>query len=210
LTIEQFKNFIRNSPWAIVLGYDSPNNDNLIEKAIDNVAQHFWNAYPWFFRFGSTTFSTASGTPNYEMEEDVDIIYEMTYADGDYTRYIKHRTGDDRAVKYNHAPQTGSVIREWDEYSYDNGLMTIRLSPTIDATYTVTIRYLRKYDNLGSIPDKFHPIIMAGIKGYITVGSLDDYMPYVAGIRTAKHQEKPYRIKKSAVEKDRIFKGELK
>ena len=207
MTQEDFINFIRSSPWGIALGYDKPEKYNLLGIALNDVGRYFWNTHQWFFRFASTTFSSES---IHEMDMDVDAILELTYADGDRTRYIKHRTGDDRAEKYNYGTGVGSVITEWDEYSYDDDMITIRLSPAVDNTYTVTARYLRKFAGVDFIPEKYHSTIMIGIRGYLTEGAIGTYPPFISEMEMLKRQEKPYRIKKSANEKDRIFKGVLK
>ena len=204
---QDFVNFISNSPWGITLGYDNSEKHSLLGIAINDVGRYFWNVHHWFFRFRSITFSSEA---THEMDEDVDTILELTYADGDRTRYIKHRTGDDRAEKYNYGTGEGSVITEWDEYSYADDRITIRLSPTVDTTYTVTVRYLKKFAGVDSIPEKYHSSILVGIRGYLTEGVIGTFPPFVSEIEMLKRQEKPYRIKKSANEKDRIFKGELK
>lgn len=209
MTHEEFVNLARNTPWAKALGYDDPSQYYSLSAAVTDVARHFWNAFQWTFRKRSTTFSTADGTSTYAMDSDVEQIEEMTYAEDDLIRYILPKTGDYIAKSYDGTSKVGSTIYYWDVYSYDNDVLTIRLTPTIDDTYTVTVRYLKKFDGVSSIPEKYHPIIMTGLKSYLVNGVIGDPV-YYAEIGMAVRQEKPHRIKRSSVAKDRVFKGDLK
>ncbi len=210
MTIEQMADIIQNTAWAKAVGYDSPVSRSLITDMIGEVARHFWYSHHWSFRKNVTTFSTTAGTGTYKLDEDVEEIITMTYDDEGYDRYIRYRDADFIEDNYDNTNKSGSIIYYWSEYSRDENATTIEIVPVPDSSYTVTVKYYRTFDNLEGIPQKYHSIILTGVKGFLLEGNIGTYLPYIDAIQIAKYKEKPHRIKKHKIEKDRVFKGELK
>ena len=182
--------FIRLSPWAKAIGLDAASEIDYLSNVIDTVAEYFWYERPWRFRYNTKSFATTAGTPDYELDDDIEKIDTMTYVSGSETYQIVQKDEEHVDRYYDGTNRTGSRIYWWDFVKSENGAMTIKLTPIPDAAYTVTVRYARKFIDLDSIPAGYHSVILTGVKSYIVDGVLAGNPVYELAMEKAKRRDK--------------------
>lgn len=165
-----------------------PEDEPLLDIAINQAVQFVWDAHEWSFKKGVSTFTTSSGT--YQLPTEVDNLLELTY--GTNNRVVQPLPSYRVAEKYSNVSRTGTdSVYFFSLYSADSDAMTIELTPTPGSGVTFTYKYNKKidYGDLSAIPDKLHPHVFTAARMYLGSGMIQMW----SALADAIQRDKPIR-----------------
>lgn len=166
-----------------------------LDTAIDESVQFVWDAFMWSWKQGTDTFTSATGTATYELNEDVDTILELTY--GTNLRKVEPLPDHRISEIYSNQSRSGSEVYYYSFVSATSDAITIRLTPTPDGADTFYYDYIKKIQpgNLASIPEKLHSLVLLGANTYMATGDLYSSPTLQNAVDRAILNDKPIRHK---------------